>query len=173
MVLYVLINEYKNFEDHFIYKIKKKEYIPKKVSYKGPFSIYGPGGDWWNFFKSHYELPWPPFLSPYFFSSPPTPPPPTVIFGGEPPFKRDIIIIKPDMHRFCSVQYDSYFLFNVKLLTSHSTDVAATSVLIQKIRILYQLHLFLSVVFAALMDQGLQDSFGEANALRLPSPCRS
>ena len=26
---------------------------------------------------------------------------------------------------------------------------------------------------AALMDQGLQDSFGEANALRLPSPCRS
>ena len=29
---------------------------------------------------------------------------------------------------------------------------------------LNQLHLFLSVVFATLMDQGLQDSFGEANA---------
>ena len=32
------------------------------------------------------------------------------------------------MHIFCSVQYDLYFLFNVKLLTTHSTDVAATSV---------------------------------------------
>ena len=64
----------------------------------------------------HYELPCPP-------------PPQTVIFRGDPPpFKRDIIIIKPDMHRFCSVQYDWYFLFSVKLLTSHSTDVAATSV---------------------------------------------
>ena len=32
------------------------------------------------------------------------------------------------MHIFCSVQYDLYFLFNVKLLTTHATDVAATSV---------------------------------------------
>ena len=32
------------------------------------------------------------------------------------------------MHIFCSVQYGLYFLFNVKLLTTHSTDVAATSV---------------------------------------------
>ena len=36
--------------------------------------------------------------------------------------------MKPDMHIFCSVQYDLYFLFNVKLLTTHSRDVAATSV---------------------------------------------
>ena len=169
-----------------------------------------------------------------------------------PPFKRDIITIKPDMYIFCSVQYDLYYLFNVKLLTTHSTDVAATSVnsknkfcpfakallhyfsniknienqkkeksisdlrfmdlpervvaglstsssssikarmtssppeLMESLSflslsslslLLYsssslslscndlnQLHLFLSVVFAALMDQGLQDSFGEANA---------
>ena len=40
-----------------------------------------------------------------------------------PPFKRDIMIIKSDMHIFCSVQYDLYFLFDVKLLTTHSTDV--------------------------------------------------
>ena len=45
-----------------------------------------------------------------------------------PPFKRDIIVIKPDVHIFCSVQYDLYFLFNVRLLTTHSTDVAAASV---------------------------------------------
>ena len=32
------------------------------------------------------------------------------------------------MHIFCSVHYDWYFLFNVKLLTTHPTDVAATSV---------------------------------------------
>ena len=31
------------------------------------------------------------------------------------------------MHIFYSVQYDLYFLFNVKLLTTHSTDVAATN----------------------------------------------
>ena len=49
-------------------------------------------------------------------------------FWVTPPFKRDIIVIKPDMHIFCSVQYDLYFPFNVKLLTTHSTDVAATSV---------------------------------------------
>ena len=69
-------------------------------------------------------------LRPHFFSWTPPPPPKTVIFGGWPPspFKRDIIVIKPDMHIFCSVQYDLYFLFNVKLLTTHSTDVAATSV---------------------------------------------
>ena len=190
-----------------------------------------------------------------------SPPPQTVIFGVTPPFKRNIIIIKPDMHIFCSVHYDWYFLFNVTLLTTHPTDVAATSVnskskfcplaeallhyfsnikkyreskerkvnfrfmdlpesvvaglstsssssikarmassppeLMESlsflslssfslllysssnhrchclVRILYQLNLFLSVVFAALMDQGLQDSFREANALRLPSPFRS
>ena len=32
------------------------------------------------------------------------------------------------MYIFCNVQYDLYYLFNVKLLTTHSTDVAATSV---------------------------------------------
>ena len=32
------------------------------------------------------------------------------------------------MYIFCSVQYDLYYLFNVKPLTTHSTDVAATSV---------------------------------------------
>ena len=156
------------------------------------------------------------------------------------------------MYIFCSVQYDLYYLFNVKPLTTHSTDVAATSVnsknkfcpfakallhyfsniknienqkkeksifnlwfmdlpervvaglstsssssikarmtssppeLMESLSflslsslslLLYsssslslscndlnQLHLFLSVVFATLMDQGLQDSFGEANA---------
>ena len=56
-------------------------------------------------------------------------PPPTdgYFLGVTPPFKRDIII-KPDMYIFCSVQYDLYYLFNVKLFTNHSTDVAATSV---------------------------------------------
>lgn len=32
------------------------------------------------------------------------------------------------MHIFCSVQRDLYFLFNVKLMTTHSKDVAASSV---------------------------------------------
>ena len=32
------------------------------------------------------------------------------------------------MHIFCSVKYDLYFLFNVKLLRTHSTDLAPTSV---------------------------------------------
>ena len=182
---------------------------------------------------------------------PHTPPNEGHFWGVTPPFKRDIII-KPDMYIFCSVQYDLYYLFNVKLLTTHSTDVAATSVnsknkfcpfakallhyfsniknienqkkeksisdlrfmdlpervvaglstsssssikarmtssppeLMESLSflslsslslLLYsssslslscndlnQLHLFLSVVFATLMDQGLQDSFGEANA---------
>ena len=74
----------------------------------------------------HYELLWPPH-SVLFFSHAPPPPPQTAIFLGAPPFKRDIMIIKPDMHIFCSVQYDLYFLFNVKLLTTYSTDVAATN----------------------------------------------
>ena len=60
-------------------------------------------------------MPHPPTQSSFFLMPP-------------PPFKIDIIIIKPDLHIFCSVQYDLYFLFNVKLLTTHSTDVAATSV---------------------------------------------
>ena len=69
----------------------------------------------------------PPPLSPHFFSCP-LPPHRWSSFGGNPHFKRDIIIIKPDMHIFCSVQYDLYFRFSVKLLTTHSTDVASTSV---------------------------------------------
>ena len=214
-----------------------------------------------EFFEPHYELPWPPH-SVLIFSHAPSPPTGGHFLGvTPPPFKRDIIIIKPDMYIFCNVQYDLYYLFNVKLLTTHSTDVAATSVnsknefcpfakallhyfsnikkcreskerksisdlrfmdlpervnaslstsssssikarmtssppelmeslsflslsslslllysslsLSLSCKDLYQLHLFLPVVFAALMDQGLQDSFGEANALRLPSPCRS
>ena len=44
------------------------------------------------------------------------------------PSKRDFIIIKPEMHIFCSVQRDLYFLFNVKLMTTHCKDVAASSV---------------------------------------------
>ena len=77
----------------------------------------------------HYELPWPRPLSPHFFSClSPSPHQRRSFFQGDPPpFKRDIIVIKPHMHIFCSVQYDLYFLFNVKLLTIHSTDVAATS----------------------------------------------
>ena len=74
----------------------------------------------------HYELPWPSNSVLIFSHSPPLHR--RSFFGGDPPFKRDIIIIKPDMHIFCSVQYDLYFLLNVKLLTTHSTDVAATSV---------------------------------------------
>ena len=86
-------------------------------------------GGWWNFLNPHYELPWPRPLSPHFFSCPPPPQQRRSFSGGDPPpFKRDIIVIKPHMHIFCSVQYDLYFLFNVKLLTTHSTDVAATSV---------------------------------------------
>ena len=82
---------------------------------------------WWKFLNPYYELPCPPApLSPHFFSW--YPPKDGHFFGVTPPFKRDIIVIKPDMHIFCSVQYDLYFLFNVKLLTTHSTDVAATSV---------------------------------------------
>ena len=71
----------------------------------------------------HYELAWPPQSS--FFLLPP-PPHRRSFFGGDPPFKRDIIIIKPDTHIFCSVQYDLYLLLNVKLLSTHSTDVAST-----------------------------------------------
>ena len=81
-----------------------------------------------EFFEPHYELPWPPH-SVLIFSHAPSPPPTGGHFSGvTPPFKRDIIIIKPDMYIFCNVQYDLYYLFNVKLLTTHSTDVAATSV---------------------------------------------
>ena len=74
----------------------------------------------------HYELPWPPPLSPHFLSCPP--PKDGRFVWVNPPFKRDIIVIKPDMHIFCIVQYDLYFLLNVKLLKTLSTDVAATSV---------------------------------------------
>ena len=81
-----------------------------------------------EFFESPLQITMaPPPLSPHFFACPP--PPDGHFLGVTPPspFKRDIIKIKPDMHIFCSVQY-MYFLFNVKLLTTHSTDVAATSV---------------------------------------------
>ena len=40
--------------------------------------LLGRGG-WWNFLNPHYELPWPPQLSPHFFS---WYPPKTVIFWG-------------------------------------------------------------------------------------------
>ena len=95
-------------------KVEKIQYTllsEKKNIDKGQSIFYEEVGGWWN--------------------SPPPPPPQTVIYFGvtpPPPFKRYIIIIKPQMHIFCSVQYDLYFLFNVKLLTTHSTDVAATSV---------------------------------------------
>ena len=126
----------------------------------------------------HYELPWPPHSVLIFSHAPPTN---GHFFGVTPPFKGDIIIIKPDMYIFCSVQYDLYYLFNVKLtsspqelmeslsflsLSSLSLLLYSSSSLSLSCKDLYQL--FLSVVFAALMDQGLQDSFGEANALRLP-----
>ena len=77
----------------------------------------------------HYELPCPSPHSFLIFSHAPPPPQRRSFFLGDPPpSKRDIIVIKPDMHIFCSVQYDLYFLFTVKLLTTHSTDVAATFV---------------------------------------------
>ena len=78
-----------------------------------------------EFVEPPLRITMPPPLSPHFFSSPTTD---GYFFRVTPPFKGHIVIIKPDMHRFCSVQYDLYFLFNVKLLTTHSTDVAATSV---------------------------------------------
>ena len=81
-----------------------------------------------EFFEPPLRITMGPPLSPHFFSWPPSQ---TVIFLGAPPppFKRDITIIKTDMHIFCGVQYDLYFLFNVRLLTTHSTDVATTSVI--------------------------------------------
>ena len=84
------------------------------------------GGGLGEFFKSLLQIIM-ALHSVLIFSHPP--PHRRSFFGGEPPppFKRDIIKIKPDMHIFCSVQY-MYFLFNLKLLTTHSTDVAATSV---------------------------------------------
>ena len=80
-----------------------------------------------EFFEPPLRIAMPPH-SVLIFSHAPPPPPQTVIFLGDPPFQRENIIIKPDMHIFCSVQYDLYFLFNVKLLTTQSTVVAATSV---------------------------------------------
>ena len=77
-----------------------------------------------EFFGPPLRITMAPPLSPHFFSCPP--PTDGHFWGVTPPFKRDIII-KPDMYIFCSVQYDLYYLFNVKLFTNHSTDVAATS----------------------------------------------
>ena len=93
---------------------------------KGLFIFYevgGPGGIFWTPITNYHG---PPTQS-SFFLRPPPPPHRRSFLGGDPPFKRDIII-KPDMYIFCSVQYDLYYLFNVKLFTNHSTDVAATSV---------------------------------------------
>ena len=81
-----------------------------------------------EFFEPPLRITMAPPLSPHFFSWPPQS---RSFFWGDPPpppSKRDIIVIKPDMHIFCSVQNDLYFLFNVKLLTTHSTDVAASFV---------------------------------------------
>ena len=79
-----------------------------------------------EFFEPPLRITMPPPPNQSIFSH--GPPQRRSFFWVTPPFKRDIIVIKPDMHIFCSVQYDLYFLFNVKLLTTHSTDVAATSV---------------------------------------------
>ena len=79
-----------------------------------------------EFFEPPLRITMPPPQSVLIFSH--GPPQRQLFFWVTPPFKRDIIVIKPDMHIFCSVQYDLHFLFNVKLLTTHSTDVAATSV---------------------------------------------
>ena len=92
---------------------------------KGLFIFYevgGAGGIFWTPITNYHG---PPTQSSFFLM----PPPPTDghFWGVTPPFKRDIII-KPDMYIFCSVQYDLYYVFNVKLFTNHSTDVAATSV---------------------------------------------
>ena len=93
---------------------------------KGLFIFYEVGG-LVEFFEPPLRITMAPPPSVLIFSH--APPQQTVIFGGvTPPFKRDIIIIKPDMYIFCCVQYDLYYLFNVKLSTTHSTDVAATSV---------------------------------------------
>ena len=83
-----------------------------------------------EFVEPPLRITMPPTTQSSFFLMPPPPQSPQrrLFFRVTPPFKRHIIIIKPDMHIFCSVQYDLYFLFNVKLLTTHSTDVAATSV---------------------------------------------
>ena len=78
-----------------------------------------------EFFEPPLRIPMPPHPVLIFSHAPPQR---RSFFWVTPPFKRNIIVIKPDMHIFCSVQYDLYFLFNVKLLTTHSTDVAATSV---------------------------------------------
>ena len=95
---------------------------------KGLFFFYEVGGAG-GIFLTQLRITVAPPLSPHFFSYP-LPPHRRSFFGGDPPFpfKRDIIIIKPDMYIFCNVQYNLYYLFNVKLLTTHSTDVAATSV---------------------------------------------
>ena len=85
---------------------------------KGPFIFYEVGG-----VGGIFRIPITNYHAP--------PPPHSVLIfshASPPPFKRDIIVIKPDKHIFCSVKYDLYFLFNVKLLTTHSTDIAATSV---------------------------------------------
>ena len=95
---------------------------------KGPFIFYevaGAGGIFWTPI-TNYHAP-PPTQSSFFLKAPP-PPHRRSFLGGDPPFKGDVIIIKLDMQILCSVQYDYYFLFNVKLLTTHSTDEAATSV---------------------------------------------
>ena len=90
---------------------------------KGPFIFYEVGG-----LVEFFEPPLRISMAPSVLIFSHGPPQRRLFFWVTPPFKRDIIVIKPDMHIFCSVQYDLYFPFNVKLLTTHSTDVAATSV---------------------------------------------
>ena len=71
----------------------------------------------------------PPTQSSFFLMSPPPPPPKDGHFLGVAPLLSKETLSQLNLTCiFCSVQYDLYFLFNVKLLTTHSTDVAATSV---------------------------------------------
>ena len=93
---------------------------------KGLFIFYEVGGAG-GIFGPPLRITMAPPTQPSFFFMLPPPPTDGYFLGVTPPFKRDIII-KPDMYIFCSVQYDLYYLFNVKLFTNHSTDVAATSV---------------------------------------------
>ena len=76
----------------------------------------GGGGGLVEFFEPPLRIIMPPHSVLIFSHAPPKD---GHILGVTPPFKRDIIVIKPDMRIFCSVQYDLYFLFNVRLLTTY------------------------------------------------------
>ena len=112
-----------------MFNLSTKCNIPTLIDCLGTVHFLRDRGGWWNFSNPHYELPWPPPTQSSFFLMAPLPQRRSFFWvTPPPPVKREIIVIKPDMHIYCSVQYDLYFLFNVKLLTTHSTDVAATSV---------------------------------------------